>query len=208
MPGSLQRSRRTRESGQDEGLSLRLVFLQLVPLLTPPPLLLTPPFGNLFPALDTRKVAGPGRGLASSWGRRTWAQVLCPHYVPEFNGVAGQIGVWGRAGDTRAWRVCGQRARLAPGPLLARASRELPTPGCTRWKVSLPTPATQRLIFFLTRVQSAKLNPKKGSIQSHFLLPLISSFPISLPLTISSFQAQNKQLSRWHSAIRDHFPSR
>lgn len=116
MPGSLQRSRRTRESGQDEGLSLRLVFLQLVPLLTPPPLLLTPPFGNLFPALDTRKVAGPGRGLASSWGRRAWAQVLCPRHVPEFNGVAGQIGVWGRAGDARAWRVCGQRARLAPGP--------------------------------------------------------------------------------------------
>lgn len=137
----------TRESGQGKGLWLRLVFCSWHP---PPPPSPTPVVNPAcwkppFPSLDTRKVAGSGRGLASSWGKRAWAQALRLCHMPQFNGAAGYIGVWGRAWDARHWRVCGKRARLAPAlppptAPLPSALWEPPTPGCTRWKVFLPGP--------------------------------------------------------------------
>lgn len=70
-----------------------------------------------------------------------------------------------------------------------------------------PDPAAPGLIFWPhVGYHECKVEPNKGSIQCHFLLPLISSFPISLPLTISSFHSQDKQLSPWHSATLDLFP--
>ena len=70
-----------------------------------------------------------------------------------------------------------------------------------------PNPAAPGLVFLPHMGYCQfKVGSHKGSIQSHFLLPLISSFPISLPLTISSFHSQDKQLSLWHSAMLNLFP--
>lgn len=95
-----------------------------------------------------------------------------------------------RPGEVRSGRDAGALARMHP---LESVS---------------PKPAVPGLIFVPHMGEECKVESNKGSIHSHFLLPLIFSFPISLPLTISSFHSQNKQLSLKHLAIWDLSPRR
>lgn len=168
---------------------------------------------TLFLPQRLQKVLSPGSGSLLSRNEHL-DSMKDEFHMPKLSWGLGTLWVEWHLGTTEHiyhWTFCGNLVWLPLVSLcyLQKRMKELLETRMHCLKTFLPCSRWQKLIFCFKRIKSAKLKPKKkkGSIQSHFLPSLISSFPISLPLTNFFFHSQGKQFSIWHLAIFNHFPS-